>query len=1279
MSYNDIDDMDDFLSKVKMVGNFEGSEINSDDIAFFAPALRSWKKEISLKGNVRGTVEELVGKNMVVQAGNSTLLNGDISLTGLPDIDKTFIDFKANDFRTIYSDAVTIIPELRRAVYPDLRKIKYVHFNGSFTGFIRDFVTFGTIETNLGTVRSDLNMKLPQGQEPVYSGNISTDNFQLGEFFNDPNIGAVSMTGNVKGRGLKEDTRNAEFNGRINFIDYYNYRYTNLTVNGRLDKKLFDGVASIDDPNIELSMNGKIDFNQAAPVFDLYADVKKADLKKMNITADSIAFNGKFKLNFAGDNLDNFIGNARITDASLVKDGKRLPFDTLVLSSAISNGVKTLTVNSNEFDGTLSGNFNIKDLPDAFRLFLNKYYPSYVKAPLIPPAKENFSFDITTRNIAEYMNLIHTDVKGFDFSHVTGQVDLSRNRIDLNADVPNFSFKQYIFTDAQIKGSGDLSRLSLSGRAGNISVNDSMNLLQTNFNIDAANDSSMVKVTTASNLALNKANLNAMVHVYDGGVKIRFDTSSFAMNGKIWTIDKNAELDFGNNAMAQGQVVLHEGEQEIVLSTEPSKKGNWNDLNVMLKKVNVGDFSPLLLPKNRLEGIVSGKLVVEDPYKKFNITGDIQAEQLLLDNDSLGNVIAHVDYKNENGELKFNGKNLDNEHSIAFDADLFLNNKEKEKNNRITAQTVNYPIKIIERFVGTLFSDIQGYATGPIEMTGPMDELNFTGKLKLHEGGLKVKFTQCFYNIEDTYIDLKPTEINLDGIILRDPVTNNPIYLNGKVQHQSFRDMFFDVNVSTRKPGTRGTENNLPVLLLNTSFNDNQQFYGKVKGTGSFVLQGPETEMFMGISAIASDKDTSTITIPPQRSRESGIADFLIEKKYGHEMIASGIKNSSSNIIYDIDVTANPMLSVKVVLDELTGDEIKGHGEGTLNIHAGTSEPLRMRGRLNIEDGNYLFTFQSFFKKPFEIRKGGDNYIEWNDDPYKATIHLDAVYKAEKVSFSVLANATGDETLNRYRDDVFIVATLYGELFKPQFAFRLEFPANSKASNDPAISFNIQKIERNPNEINRQVAFLIVFNSFAPLESTSATSSASLGSAFNEFAYSTITSISGLFFNEINKALNKALSKILKTENLSLNFSGSLYNRNLLDQQGSKSFNINQGNVNINMPISLFKDRFVVTLGSTLDVPLQSSIQQNVAFLPDVTAEWLINQSGSVRATFFYRQNLDYLSTTSTGAGRTKRQGASIEYRKDFDSLSELLKGKKKNRQKPVQNPGATEEEKPKE
>ncbi len=220
--------------------------------------------------------------------------------------------------------------------------------------------------------------------------------------------------------------------------------------------------------------------------------------------------------------------------------------------------------------------------------------------------------------------------------------------------------------------------------------------------------------------------------------------------------------------------------------------------------------------------------------------------------------------------------------------------------------------------------------------------------------------------------------------------------------------MFFDMNISTRKPGSTvrdGDKVNKPVQLLNTTFNDNQTFYGNVKGTGVLQLFGYQSEMVMTINANASEKDSSYITLPPSSSRESGIADFLIERKYGREMNESDMGNNATNIIYDVEVTANPMVTVKVILDELTGDEIKGKGSGTLKIRSGTAEPLSLRGRFDIEEGNYLFTFQSFFKKPFEIRKGSENYIEWNGDPYDANIKFEAMYVADNVSFAPLASS----------------------------------------------------------------------------------------------------------------------------------------------------------------------------------------------------------------------------------------------------------------------------------
>ncbi|MBC8034477.1 MAG: hypothetical protein H7Y03_10045, partial [Chitinophagaceae bacterium] len=158
MSYDSFSDMSDFIEKVRLEGNFKDSHIESDDIAYFAPELEKWKKRVTVSGVVKGTISNLSARGMVINAGKNTVLNGDIKLTGLPEINETYIDFKTNDFRTNYTDAVAFIPEIRNLKTPRLDRITYLRFRGNFTGFINDFVTYGTIETNLGNIRTDVNM-----------------------------------------------------------------------------------------------------------------------------------------------------------------------------------------------------------------------------------------------------------------------------------------------------------------------------------------------------------------------------------------------------------------------------------------------------------------------------------------------------------------------------------------------------------------------------------------------------------------------------------------------------------------------------------------------------------------------------------------------------------------------------------------------------------------------------------------------------------------------------------------------------------------------------------------------------------------------------------------------------------------------------------------------------------------------------------------------------------------------------------------------------------------
>ncbi|HEU0065207.1 MAG TPA: hypothetical protein VFQ58_09255, partial [Flavisolibacter sp.] len=73
--------------------------------------------------------------------------------------------------------------------------------------------------------------------------------------------------------------------------------------------------------------------------------------------------------------------------------------------------------------------------------------------------------------------------------------------------------------------------------------------------------------------------------------------------------------------------------------------------------------------------------------------------------------------------------------------------------------------------------------------------------------------------------------------------------------------------------------------------------------------------------------------------------------------------------------------------------------------------------------------------------------------------------------------------------------------------------------------------------------------------------------------------------------------------------------------------------------------------------------------LPDVTLEVVLNKTGSIKATFFYRENIDYLYGTTSGSLSTKRFGTSLSYGREFDNIGELLNKKKARKKRPLPIP----------
>jgi hypothetical protein len=99
------------------------SEIDSDDLAFFAPAARTWKKRISISGNAKGTVDNISAKNLFVRAGSNTTVSGNLTMVGLPDKSCLYVIVLQNYLFGLCCKSVSLI--LRKSnfcTYGDLYK-----------------------------------------------------------------------------------------------------------------------------------------------------------------------------------------------------------------------------------------------------------------------------------------------------------------------------------------------------------------------------------------------------------------------------------------------------------------------------------------------------------------------------------------------------------------------------------------------------------------------------------------------------------------------------------------------------------------------------------------------------------------------------------------------------------------------------------------------------------------------------------------------------------------------------------------------------------------------------------------------------------------------------------------------------------------------------------------------------------------------------------------------------------------------------------------------------
>ena len=1232
MEYKDFNaDFRAYLHKVNMRATITKSIVAFDDIAFFAPALKNMHQKVTTGFKFNGTVDDFKVEQLGTQYGQS-FLKGAIAMKGLPNTNQTMIQLNQLNAKTNIQDLGSWIPEIKQLKDLPLEAFGNLYFQGNLAGSFYDFITKGSIATDIGTAVTSIRLQFPANKEPKYEGSLVASHLNAGKLFKIPSLGLLNFTGKIAGSSFKLDKIKTSIDGQMDSIQFNGYTYAQIQTNGILQQQAYNGSIKIKDPNINFISNLEVNFKNATPTFNAVGDLTNANLSALQFSNNSIQLTGLLDVNFSGSNIDNFIGSAKFYNGKLKSATNTINFDSIALKSNIINGNKQINLSSDDIQASIIGKFNIDQLPNSVQYFLQGYFPNYIKNLKNAPVNQQFSFQVNTAYFEPYIRIFKNEFSGFNNMAIRGTINTDKQSLLLQAKLPYAQWESYAISNGVIGGTGNKDSLKIDLTASSFNLTDSFKLNNPKLQINTSKDQSLFKLNADSKSALAYISFEGKVNTYTDGLSIQWAPSYFILNEKQWTIQNEGEISFRKNNTYAKRFSITQGLQKIAVQNHPNDA---NGLQVILENVILGDLTNLFFSYPKLEGVTNATINLNKINDQFSLNLNSTINQFSFNTTLLGNTTLKLAYDAKTGIVPFDLNCPNDSYHLAAKGTYAIKDSIHPLDATLTLNQSNFGL--IQEFIGGVLTDLKGKATGAIHFGGRIENPDLRGVATINDASFKVDYTKVNYFIPTAAIQFTDEGIDFGTIQVKDKL-NRVAQFKGKILHQKFKHLVYDMDMQSSK-----------IELLNMDVMDNSNFYGQAVGKAAMTIKGPEENIKMSINAEVND--SSHIYLPNTTSKETGKSEFIVFKKLGKSII-SNAETPTFNLIVDLDVSADNKTQIDVILDELTGDVIKAVGNGRIKIRAGNIEPLTMRGKYNIERGKYDFNFQSIIRKPFELIPEAGNFIEWTGNPYEADIHVDARYTAERVSLNELVgNANFSNAVKSYRGNVYVIAALRNKLAKPDIQFTLAFPPGNPISSDNEFSQFISRLERDDNEIIKQVSFLIVFNSFAPVGFNT-------GNSNNAYSVTTIgiNSISQLLTKEINKSVTNLLNKVTGDQSLRFDIGSKVYNSgSLLDPTGSgiaiNSNKIDRQRVNLKFGRSFFNDKVVVNLGGDFDFNLRaaSSIQNNnFQWLPDVNIEFVLTKDRKLRAIVFNRNSLDIIGGSM---GRRNRQGVSISYRKDFENF----------------------------
>jgi hypothetical protein len=1246
-SYKHYGDYYDFIDKVKMKAQFNHSKVGMEDIAYFAPELKGMNKLLTVSGKVNGKVNDLRGNDMTISFGNFTKFAGDVSLTGLPNIDETVIHLTIKNLTSNYSDLKEIpIPPFDAKktleVSPEIMKLGTMHFKGIFTGLYNDFYAYGDFSSALGRLSSDLSVQHDEKlKKEFYKGKLKSTDFNFGKFFDMPALGKVTMNANVDGSGLSLEEVAANLNGTINALELNSYIYKNIDIKGNVAKRIFNGQLSIKDENVDFDFGGKVDFTQKLPSLNFSMQLNKANLSALHFidSTKKTDLSTRIEVDVTGNNIDNLIGTINFENTLYKQDKDIFRMKTFNLSSNEQNGIKTMVLNSDFLDANIDGVFKVLDLPNAVQHLFEKYAPSFftksAKQKSIAP--QNFEYDLVFKNSGDITRLFTPFLTIAPKTSLHGRFNSFENDFTLAANSSRITLYGYVFNEWSVNSQAK-DNLDFNITTRRLYLSDS--LWMNDFTLATQTHSDSVNLSINwdnKSMSVNKGDIKAFMAVKKpNSFEFKVLPSNFTINDSTWNIKRTNDLLFDSTYVLVNDLTFEHETQAIALNGDISEK---KDAQLMLtfKDFNLSNLNAFLKPfEIRLRGRIDGQSTITDFYHDMVFSSNNEFKSFFLNDNDLGDGSVESIWDKHKQALYMHGSfTLGIVPNVLFSGYFYPKKEEDNLDMELNLQAVQ--LQILEPYVKDYCSNMKGFVAGNVLIKGSTKRPNISGLLNVNAKKVTVDYLNTTYNFSHDIV-IENNSFGVEGMEVYDMYHNKAV-VTGKVYHDNFRNFQLDYDIDAKK-----------FLCLNTTEINNNLYYGKAFITGivnisGFIKDNIRIDANVRTDKISSEdkldiRSTTELTkfyIPLSATGEISQNDFItFVKKDADVKLKDDYKIKTAGITMNFDLEVTPDAEIQLIFDQKVGDVLKATGRGNLKLNINTNGEFKMYGDYVVEEGDYLFTLQNIINKRFYLEKGGT--IKWSGVPYEADLDLSAVYKARAALspfFPEVAPATTTTTTTTSntstglpKNDVYkkrvpidLKLLMTGDLQSPEINFNIGIPTVDASTRQLVLNY-----VNTDAEMNRQVFSLLILNSFVPPYQ--------LEGGANNNALNVVNSNST---EMLSNQLSNMLSKLSKDVDVGVKY-----------RPGDE---ISKKELELVLSTQLFNDKLSVDGNVGNNTNTQSTNTNNI--VGEVNIEYKITDDGKVKVKTFNRANDNNTQTISTGP---YTQGVGVFYREEFDTIGELLK-----------------------